>query len=191
MIRIYLVRHGIAVDPAEKGTLDDDARPLTGKGRRRFRRLARAFARLGEKLDFIFTSPLVRAVQTAEILAGALKFEEVGVLDELRPEAGVGKLLAETARRVKDEQSVALVGHDPQMTQLVIALAGLPKEDAERVDFKKGSIVRIDVGELPSARPAQPRWWMKPRSRTLAKGVPLKKKPTEEKLSKARPTGSH
>ena len=61
MIRIYLVRHGIAVDPAEKGTLDDDARPLTGKGRRRFRRLARAFARLGEKLDFIFTSPLVRA----------------------------------------------------------------------------------------------------------------------------------
>ncbi|TMA24626.1 MAG: phosphohistidine phosphatase SixA [Deltaproteobacteria bacterium] len=190
-MRIYLVRHGIAVDPAEKGTLDDDARPLTGKGRRRFRRLARAFAQLGEKLDFIFTSPLVRAVQTAEILAGALKFEEVGVLDELRPEAGVGKLLAETARRVKDEQSVALVGHDPQMTQLVIALAGLPKEDAERVDFKKGSIVRIDVGELPSARPAQPRWWMKPRSRTLAKGVPLKKKPIEEKLSKARPTGSH
>jgi phosphohistidine phosphatase len=189
MIRIYLVRHGIAVDPSEKGPLDDAARPLTAKGRRRFRRLARAFARLGEPPDFIFTSALVRAVQTAEILAGALKANEVGVLDELRPEISVDRLLAEVARRVKDDQSVALVGHDPQMTQLVIALADLSKEDADRVDFKKGSIVRIDVGELPSARPSQPRWWLKPRSCTLAKGVPLKK-PTEAKPSKARPAGS-
>src|SRR5438309_12026701 len=99
MIRIYLVRHGIAVDPAEKGALDDYSRPLTARGRRRFRRLARAFARLGEPPDFIFTSPLVRAVQTAEILAGTLRASEVGVLDELRPEAGVGRLLAEAARR--------------------------------------------------------------------------------------------
>src|SRR5712691_7627004 len=98
MIRIYLVRHGIAVDPSEKGTLDDDSRPLTAKGRRRFRRLARAFAQLGEIPDFTFTSPLVRAVQTAEILAGALRVAEVGILDELRPEAGVGRLLAETGR---------------------------------------------------------------------------------------------
>src|SRR5437764_6692342 len=127
MIRIYLVRHGIAVDPAEKGSLDDDARPLTAKGRRRFRRLARAFVQLGEPPDFIFTSPLVRAAQTAEILAGALRMSEVGVLDELRPEAGVGGLLTETGRRVKDEQSVALVGHDPQMTQLVITLADLSR----------------------------------------------------------------
>ena len=191
MIHIYLVRHGIAVDPAEKGTLDDDSRPLTGKGRRRFRRLARTFAQLGEIPDFIFTSPLVRAVQTAEILAGPLKMAEVGILDELRPDGGVGKVLAETGRRVKEEQSVALVGHDPQMTQLVIALADLSKEDAERVDFKKGSIVRIDVGELPSARPSQAKWWLKPRSRTLAKGVPLKKKLIEAKPSKARPSGSH
>jgi phosphohistidine phosphatase len=176
MIRIYLVRHGIAVDPSEKGALDDDARPLTAKGRRRFRRLARTFAQLGELPDFIFTSPLVRAVQTAEILAGALKMAEVGVLDELQPEAGVGKLLAETGRRVKTLQSVALVGHDPQMTQLVIALAGLSKEDAERVDFKKGAIVRIDVGDLPSARPSEAKWWMKPKSRTLAKGVPYRRK---------------
>jgi phosphohistidine phosphatase len=190
MIRVYLVRHGIAVEPTEKGTLDDDSRPLTAKGRKRFRRLARAFAQLGEIPDFTFSSPLVRAVQTAEILASALKIIEVGILDELRPDAGVGKLLTETGRRVKDEQSVALVGHDPQMTQLVIALAELSKEDAERVDFKKGSIVRIDVGALPSGRPSQPKWWMKPRSCTLVKGVPLKKKATEAKPSKPRPAGS-
>ncbi len=175
MIRLYLVRHGIAVDHEERGELADDDRPLTGKGRRRFRRQARKFARMDEPLDFIFTSPLARAVQTAEILAGALKQDEVGILEDLRPGGAIGKLLAETGRRVKDGQAVALVGHDPQMSQLVAALAALDQEDAARVDFRKGAIVRIDVGALPAARPTRPRWWLKPRSRTLAEGMPLKK----------------
>jgi phosphohistidine phosphatase len=185
MIRIYLVRHGIAVDPADRAELPDDDRPLTGKGRRRFRRTARAFARLGEPPEFIFTSPLIRAAQTAEILVGALRQSEVSVLDELRPGGSIGKLLAEVGRRVKDEQSVALVGHDPQMSQLVAALADVPRADQGRIDFRKGAIVRIDVGELPSARPTQPRWWMKPKSRTLARGVPLRKDPTKEKADGA------
>ena len=186
MIRIYLVRHGIALDHADRGELPDDDRPLTGKGRRRFRRGARVFARLGEQLDFIFTSPLIRAAQTAEILASAVKASEVGVIEELRPDGAIGKLLAEVGRRVKDEQGVALVGHDPQMSLLVAALGEVAKTDQERIDFRKGSIVRIDVGELPSARPTQPRWWMKPRSRELAKGLPLKKPATAEKPTRAR-----
>lgn len=177
MIRIYLVRHAIALDHADRGALPDDDRPLTAKGRHRFRRLARAFARLGEPPQFLFTSPLARAVQTAEILASALEQDEVGVLEELRPGGAIGKLLAEVGRRVKDEQSVALVGHDPQMTQLVVALAALSREEAALVEFRKGAIVRIDVAELPSARPTQPRWWMKPKTRELLKGVPLQKAP--------------
>ena len=184
MIRVYLVRHGIALDHADRGDLPDDDRPLTAKGRRRFRRAARAFARLGEAPDFIFTSPLIRAAQTAEILAGALKAGDVGVLEELRPDGAIGKLLAEAGRRVKDGQGVALVGHDPQMSQLVAALGDVAKPDQPRIDFRKGAIVRIDVGELPSARPTQPRWWLKPRSRELAKGLPLKK-PTAAKPTKA------
>jgi phosphohistidine phosphatase len=190
MIRIYLVRHGIALDHADRGALADDDRPLTAKGRRRFRRTARAFARLGEAPDFIFTSPLIRAAQSAEIFAGALKASEVAVLEELRPDGAIGKLLSEVGRRLKDGQGVALVGHDPQMTQLVAALGEVPRADVPRIDFRKGAIVRIDVGELPSARPSQPRWWMKPRSRTLAKGVPLKKdKPFAAGKSKAESAG--
>jgi phosphohistidine phosphatase len=186
MIRIYLVRHGIAVDHADRGDLPDDDRPLTAKGRRRFRRAARAFARLGDQVDFIFTSPLIRAAQTAEILAGALKATEVGVIEELRPGGAVGKLLAEVGRRVKDDQGVALVGHDPQMSELVAVVGDVEKSDQERIDFRKGAIVRIDVGELPSARPSQPKWWMKPKSRTLAKGLPLRKPVTAEKPTRVR-----
>jgi phosphohistidine phosphatase len=184
MIRIYLVRHGIAVDQADRGALADDDRPLTAKGRRRFRRCARAFARLGEPPDFLFTSPLARAVQTAEILAGALKKDEVEVLEEPRTAGGVGKLLAALGRA--DDRAVALVGHDPQMSQLVAALGDVQRSEVPRIDFKKGAIVRIDVGELPSARPSQPRWWLKPQSRELAKGLPLRKDATEEKPTKER-----
>ena len=87
MMEIYVVRHGIAV-PSEAG-IPDRFRPLTSKGRRRFRRTARRFARLGRELDLILTSPLVRAVQTAEILVGAVKNAEVAVLEELDPKSGV------------------------------------------------------------------------------------------------------
>lgn len=185
MIRVYLVRHGIALAHEDRGDLPDDDRPLTAKGRRRFRRLARAFAQLGEKPDLLFTSPLIRAAQTAEILAGKIRQDEVGVLEELRAGASVGPLLAEVGRRVKDEQSVALVGHDPQMSQLVAVLGDVPKEDQERIDFRKGAIVRIDVGALPSGRPSEARWHLKPKNRLLVRGLPLRK-PTGEKHSKER-----
>ena len=181
MIRIYLVRHGIAIEP--EGGIADESRWLTAKGRRRFKRLARAFARLGEPLDHLFSSPLVRAVQTAELLAFASLRYDVTILEELRPEGGVGRLLAEVARRVKDEEAVMLVGHDPQMSALVAALGEVPRD--RRVDFRKGSIVRIDVGALPSARPSQPRWWMKPKSRELVKGLPVHRTSEEKALQKA------
>jgi phosphohistidine phosphatase len=174
VIAIYLVRHGIAADPA--AGIPDDDRPLTPKGRRRFRGGARAFARLGEVPTFVFTSPLVRAVQTAEILAGALKADAVEILEPLRSGAPVRALLGELGRRLEDGESAALVGHDPQMTALVATLGGLDARDAARVVFRKGAIVRIDVGALPAAKPSQPRWHLKPRSRTFAEGLPLSKK---------------
>jgi phosphohistidine phosphatase len=181
MIRLYFVRHGIALDHAERGEMPDDSRPLTAKGRSRFRRAARAFARLGETLDQLYTSPLIRAAQTAEILAAALRQTEVFSLEALRPEVPVEQLLQELAKRAKGAQSIGLVGHDPQMTQLLAVVGDVPKAEVPRLLFKKGAIVRIDVGELPAARPSEPRWWLKPRSRMLAKGLPLRKPEAEKK----------
>src|SRR5438093_12133138 len=66
---LYLVRHGLA---EERGELwpDDSKRPLTEKGMSRMRKATRGLARLGVSLDVVLTSPLVRARQTAEIVAG-------------------------------------------------------------------------------------------------------------------------
>jgi phosphohistidine phosphatase len=169
MMELYLVRHGIAVD-GEPG-LPEAFRPLAGKGRRRFQKTAKAFARLARKLDLVLTSPLVRAVQTAEILAGAADAGEVAVLQELDPSHGVPQLLEAVAMRAGDSKSVALVGHEPQLSAVLAALSGVAQDD---LDVKKGVIVRIDVTALPQPDSVEPRWWLKPRAGTRIKGLPLK-----------------
>jgi phosphohistidine phosphatase len=169
-MEIYLVRHGIAIGREE--AMPDALRPLTEKGRRRFRKTARAFARLGRKVDLILTSPLVRAVQTAEILAAEAPHGEVGVLEELDPKFGVRSLLEAVAKRSDGVRSVALVGHDPQLSSALATLAGLP---AELLDFKKGAIVRLVTADVSQAGSAEARWSLKPRSKTARKGPPLAK----------------
>jgi len=184
MIRLYLVRHGVAADQSPEG---DDARPLTAEGRARFRRAARAFARLGEDLDLLFTSPLVRAVQTAELLSAAVGQDEVGVLAQLRPAVPPEDLFAELGKRAKDGQGVAVVGHDPQMSAAVARAAGLSAQETMRLDFRKGSIVRIDVKALPKIEDAEPRWWMRPKRRDLVKGLPLARLKKPARKAPARP----
>ena len=164
MMEIYVVRHGIAV-PSEAG-IPDRFRPLTSKGRRRFRRTARRFARLGSELDLILTSPLVRAVQTAEILVAAVKDAEVAVLEELDPKSGIEPLLEAVARRA-EFRSVALVGHEPQLSGLVALLTAIPGNE---IEMRKGAIVRLDVAEALGPGSAELRWTLNPMSKEVEKG---------------------
>ena len=167
MQRIYLVRHGIAGDPDEWKS-PDDSRPLNAKGRRVFRRTARAFAKMGERIDLLCTSPLVRAVQTAEILAGALELDDVAALEELRPDVPVQRLL----ERVADlpAKRIALVGHDPQISGAAAALGNV---EPARIEFPKGAIARFDVDD-PIARKAEARWWLEPGEKKPHDGLPVK-----------------
>ena len=167
MIRLYLVRHGIAEDGAPGQP--DESRALTGKGRKRFRGGAKAFAALAEEVPLILTSPLVRAVQTAEILVGALGKAEVEVLEELRSVVGEAEAIAAAARRAAKEEAVALVGHNPQLTWMLAALSGVA---ADQLDFKKGSIVRLDLPKIAPGAGAKPRWWLEPKSEKFHDGLP-------------------
>jgi phosphohistidine phosphatase len=166
-MQVYIVRHGIAED-GEAG-MPDGSRALTDKGRRRFRKTARAFARLGHELDLILTSPLVRAVQTAEILAGAVEHRAVAVLEELDPKFEVAALRTAAAKRARKATAIALVGHEPQLSGAIAAFCGV---DAADLDLKKGAIVRLDLKKLDDKGPADGRWWLKPRSGGRAKGLP-------------------
>jgi len=164
MMEIYVVRHGIAVSGEEKGP--DAFRPLTSKGRRRFRRTARTFARLGRKLDLVLTSPLVRAVQTAEILVGAVKDAEVAVLEELDGRSGIERLIEAVAHRADDLRSIALVGHQPQLSRLVAVLTTIPDD---QVQMSKGAIIRLDVEDALAPASAKLRWTLNPMSKEVEK----------------------
>jgi len=161
------VRHASAIE----GAVGDPSRTLTNKGRKRFRKTARALAKRCPKLDLILTSPFVRAVQTAELLAAEVEHGEVAVLAELAPGASAQALLAAVAKRARGSQTLALVGHQPTLFDLLARLANLSA--GQRVEFDNGAIVRIDLSGLAHAKVVRPRWWLDPGSQKRHKGLPL------------------
>lgn len=113
---LYLVRHEEAEDAAEL----DDYRPITGRGRRRAHATGRFATRHIDALDLVYTSPLVRAVQTAEILVGELGFDEpVRVAPELAGPTTLDRLARLAFDTPADCRGVALVGHEPLLGALV------------------------------------------------------------------------
>jgi phosphohistidine phosphatase len=122
-VKLYVMRHGPAEDHADSG-LDGD-RALTPSGRHRVREVAEALLEGGEEPSVIFTSPLVRAVQTAEIVAITTKLTDRGGSVEARRELSAGAelypfVLALNAKRVM------VVGHEPDLSALVTQLLGGP-----------------------------------------------------------------
>lgn len=138
---IVLVRHAIAYERDARRWPDDSRRPLTPEGRRRFRRAARGLAKWIPKVDRVFTSPLVRARQTAELLSDCARWPEATVMPELAPPGNPSRLIA----GVRDAKSsrVALIGHEPALSTLLSACIAGSVSDL-RVVLKKGGIVLIE-----------------------------------------------
>src|SRR4249919_3647178 len=109
---LYLIRHGLA---EERGPAwpDDTKRPLTDQGISRLRRTGRALVRLGLTPGVVLTSPLVRARQTAEIVAGAFSpHPPVVNIDALVPGGALPALAAEIVKHGR-RPHIFLVGHEP------------------------------------------------------------------------------
>lgn len=119
---IHLVRHAEAVERSPQ--VLEEHRFLTRRGRKRFRQVSKSLAKLAIDPDLILTSPMVRAVQTADILAEALRYKgDIVVAPQLssgfRPDA-LEPLLAEYAQA----KEIALVGHEPDFGLVAQALLG-------------------------------------------------------------------
>jgi phosphohistidine phosphatase len=138
-VKLYLVRHAEAIE--RSATMPDAARYLTPKGRVAFRKIARRVREAGIAPDVIFTSPLLRSVQTAEILAERLKHEgPVVVVKELSPgfdDRALRSLLADAGNPAE----AAFVGHEPDLGDLAATLLSL------RGDFplRKGAVLALEV----------------------------------------------
>jgi phosphohistidine phosphatase len=140
-MRVFIIRHAIAEDRGP-GVVDDERR-LTARGKRRFRGAARGLARLHPPPTAMVSSPLVRARQTARIAARAWDGMEF-TRDQALAGGGIEEVLALLARFPTDA-SVALVGHEPQVSELLAHLVG--SRDAACLAFKKGGVAVVDLPE--------------------------------------------
>ena len=140
----YFLRHGIAVEPAAWSGKDFD-RPLTRDGCSRMEREAKAIADLCLELDSIVTSPLLRAKQTAEIVAKRL---DLGgkLVEDPRLENGfnVEQLHAILADHA-DEKAIMLVGHEPSMSATIGRAIG-----GARIELKKAALAGIEFSNPSS-----------------------------------------
>jgi phosphohistidine phosphatase len=124
-VKLYVMRHGPAEDDAPSG-LDSD-RALSEAGRKRVRSVARALLDIDEAPLQVVSSPLVRAVQTAEIIAIVTKLDERPGTVEIHRELSPGGDAVALARAFASEgrRRVMLVGHEPDLSGLVSSLLGL------------------------------------------------------------------
>ena len=121
-MNLYLLRHGMAAAGDEPGIESDHERPLTPKGVKRMRKAAKGLRRLGIEFDAILTSPLIRARQTAEIVAEALSLQsELQEISALAPESSVDNLLLGLTR-FQTREDLLLVGHQPLLGQIAAFL---------------------------------------------------------------------
>jgi phosphohistidine phosphatase len=134
-VKIYLIRHGHAVD-AELH-LADGERYLSKKGRRTTREVGRALRKASVSVDAILTSPLVRAVQTAELVAEQLGFE--GVIEVLPSLMPIGPIETSAEAIREQSRSVAVVGHEPSIS----ALAGLLTGQGHFPPLRKAQVVCV------------------------------------------------
>ena len=160
-MNVFILRHGIAVEPGAPGYENDDERPLMPKGRSQLHKIAAAIRAMELRFDLILSSPLVRARQTAEIVAADLKVERrLAFADELRP-GGDPKRLVQKINALKPKpENIMLVGHEPGLSRL-ISLFTTGETDAGMV-LKKGGLAKLEMEKLRAGKCAALAWLLTP-----------------------------
>jgi phosphohistidine phosphatase len=156
-MQIYLLRHGIAED-AKPGQPDAD-RALTSDGRDKLRRVLKRARAADVAPALILSSPLRRAIETAEIAKTVLGYEgEIVKTSTLVPEASPHGLWGEIRGR-KGEKAILLSSHEPLMSALTAFLLDCP---TLLVDFKKGALARVDCDKFGAQPHCILKWMLTP-----------------------------
>ena len=145
-MKLFFLRHGLAGD-REEWKNNDFKRPLTKEGRARMKREAANIAELKVEPDLILTSPLVRAYQTAEIVAKELDLMDKLVKDDRLAPGFRQSELFKIVRAHSDASALLLVGHEPDFSAVITYLIG-----GGRVTCKKGSLAYVDLPDSSHLR---------------------------------------
>jgi phosphohistidine phosphatase len=160
-MQLYIVRHGIAIDREDPKCPPDPERYLTEEGIDKTKQVAEGVVALGATADLLMSSPYVRAMQTAEIFAEALKYPKPKIRrsDLLLP-GGEASLLYRELARDRQSKTVFCFGHAPQLDELIsvglgskhnvtaLKKAGVAVLEFKRVSPPSGQLVWLATPKL-------------------------------------------
>jgi phosphohistidine phosphatase len=142
-VRLYFLRHADALAGA-----DDAARSLSPRGWKQARRLGRFLEEAGVVFDAGYSSPLVRACETAEVVLNCCGASQLKKVDVLANEASPKRFEA-WLRALPEVEHVLLVGHAPTLAERVRAMLGLEVESA--LSLPKGAVVCLETEDQRTA----------------------------------------
>ncbi len=156
---LFILRHGEA-GRSSATIRDDSKRALTLEGEKEIKDISKGIKNLGIEFDYIFTSPLLRAKQTAEAFSKiATSKSQIKELDELKPEGNKSQLYNKLSR-LKQDSTVLIVGHEPYLSELI---ADTVSNGQCRIDLKKGGLARIRVTTILPKLKGELRWLLTPK----------------------------
>ena len=160
-MKLLVIRHAAAEDKEEWAQTgkSDDERPLTSEGARYMVTAAKGLRKIVSEVDLIATSPLVRARQTADIVASELDVKRIEVTDVLVPDTPLSAF-EEWLVSNDGRDTVAVVGHEPHLGILVTWL--LTGVEEPRVEMKKGAACLIEFETTPASGEGLLRWSIPP-----------------------------
>lgn len=146
-LKILLIRHadaGLRDEFALTG-LSDDLRPVSAKGKKDFKKIAAVIQKIHSEIEIIATSPLVRTTQTAQLLKSRFRGAKLVKVTELEP-GNEPESIHSWLRDMGRVNCVALVGHEPELGQLLSWFVVGRKKPFFK--FKKGGFVLIRFDNL-------------------------------------------
>ena len=159
-MNLYIIRHAIAVDEGTSDYESDSERPLTDKGRKKMRQIAKGLRNLGVEFGLILSSPYVRARETAEILVDVFKMKKKILFSDNLIPMGNPELLITEVNEKYSVDSIALIGHEPHLSTLV----GLLVAENAKIDvtLKKGGVCYLSADDLHHEHRATLEWLLTP-----------------------------
>jgi phosphohistidine phosphatase len=157
---LYIMRHGKAVRAGPPYS-HDAKRPLTAQGIKDLQKIAKGLIRSGVVLDWVVSSPLVRAKETAQIIAESYTPQLTVEFTEALSPGGTMEALLALLGKHSSRTSTLLIGHEPGLSELACRLIGADLHAG--LAFKKGGCCLITFPGAPELSAGRVLWWMTPR----------------------------
>jgi len=166
-MRIYIFRHGEALPKDDSSVASDADRPLIDDGIRRTKQAAEGLKNMQFSFDAVFTSPWLRARQTAEIVCDVLGIKDrLEEMDALAGDRSVSDVLQALSRHSR-HGDVMIVGHNPLLAEVGAYLLSLATD--MQIDLKKSGICVVEVERIPPKKPGTLLWMMTPKQLRAAR----------------------